>query len=262
MKKHLPAYILCLLFLTLPCIMLNAESNLKVAVLGDSMTWIGGEAFEKPIGWTHYTSELPVMIKSFARSGATWTNTTATKGEIKVYSETIDPENVIYNQVLRLFGSDFNPDIVIIFAGTNDAWFEAQRPGMFNESERPDHALGLADNPSDFTTLEGSIRLAGALLNQHLSSARVCLVTPPHSGKIPEENITRVSDIIETTGRELGYTILRGDREFGFHHNEESAKPYRNTYDGVHSNEDGARRIADCIKRNILEPELVILRNK
>lgn len=255
--------IVAILILLLPFHGAKAEEGtLKVALLGDSMTWIGGENFEKPNGWTHYLAGLPLNMKTYARSGATWTNTAETFGDIKAYSEVIDPENVIYTQVLRLLGDDFKPDVVIIYAGTNDAWFESKRPGLFREFEWPDRAIDLSADPADFTTLEGSVQLAGSILNQHLPEARLYLVTPVHSGKTAEEKIERVSDIIEKTGHDIGARVVRGDKEFGFRHKEERSKPYRYTYDGVHTNPQGARRIADCIRHKILEPEAAALRTK
>lgn len=254
--------IVTMLILLLPFHIAKAENILNVALLGDSMTWIGGENFEKPNGWTYYLADLPLNMKTYARSGATWTNTSETFGDINAYSAVIDPENVIYTQVLRLLGDDFKPDVVIIYAGTNDAWFESKRPGLFGEFEWPDHAIDLSANPADFTTLEGSVQLAGSILNQHLPEARLYLVTPAHSGKTAEEKIEKVSDIIEKTGLDVGARVVRGDKEFEFRHEDEKSKPYWNTYDGVHTNPQGARRIAECIRHKILEPEIATLRNK
>lgn len=256
--------IVAILLLLLPFQVTKAEDGyLNVALLGDSMTWIGGDNFEKPHGWTHYITDLPLNLRTYARSGATWTNTRQTKADTKAYSELLDPQNVIYNQALRLIDDrNFQPDVIIIYAGTNDAWFSAKRPGIFDNFTPPDGKPAPAFKPSDFTSLEGSIWLVNSLLRENFPEARLYLVTPTKSGKISDESISRVSEIIETAGAETGASVVRGDALFGFSHKDEVAKPFRFTYDGVHTNEKGARRIADCIKSNILLPELVSINNR
>lgn len=262
MKKYTNG-VLLLLLAVLTFAPLRAENKLKVALLGDSMTWIGGDSFEKPKGWTHYVDDLPIEMKTYARSGATWTNTKETKGDTNAYSEVLDPENVIYNQALRLTDdTGFKPDVVIIYAGTNDAWFSSKRPGLFGNTPPASETIEPGAKPADFTTLEGSIMLTNTLLRHRLPDVRIYLVTPANSGKISECAIQKVSEIIEKTGRKTGATVVRGDKLFGFHHKEEKTKPYRFTYDGVHTNEKGARKIADIIKSNILLPETVRLKDQ
>ena len=259
-RKRISRIIVLLLLPVILCNTAKGEKELNVALLGDSMTWIGGDNFEKPNGWTHYAVGLPLHMKMYARSGATWTNTHDTKGDVNSYSEVTDPENVIYNQAMRLIGDkSFIPDLIIIYAGTNDAWFASKRPGIFNRLGESDMIIDPESAPSGFTSLEGSIRLVVATLNRYLPNARIYLVTPAHSGKIPEERIEKVSDIIEKAGRDMGVAVVRGDREFGFSHNVEISKPFRDTYDGVHSNEKGARKIAEVMRRNIFLPELVFI---
>ena len=250
--------IVAILILLLPLHAANAEvGNLKVALLGDSMTWIGGDNFEKPNGWTHYMADLPIEMKTYARSGATWTNTKETTGNTKAYSEVLDAENVIYNQAIRLINDNaFTPDIIIIYAGTNDAWFSSRRPGIFNRYEKGSD-ITLESKPSDFTSLEGSVDLVCTLLNSEYPDAKIYLLTPVNAGKISEAEITKVSDIIEKAGLSQGATVVRGDRELPFRNKDEAGKRRKYTYDGVHTNKKGAKLIADCIRRNIITPALV-----
>ena len=254
--------IVAILILLLPFHSAGADDgNLKVALLGDSMTWIGGDNFEKPNGWTHYMADLPIEMKTYARSGATWTNSAETRGDTKAYSEVIHPENVIYNQALRLIGeADFTPDIIIIFAGANDAWFQSKRPGMFDLYFAPE-SISLNSDPSEFTSLEGSVHLVCSILKGAFPDARLYIITPVNAGKISDADIERVSDVIETAASAEGATVIRGNREIPIRHDEEGGKRRKYTYDGVHTNKKGAKLIADCIKRNIIASELVSIDN-
>lgn len=229
------------------------EENLKIAILGDSMTWIGGDNFEKPIGWTHYLTDLPIVMKSYARSGATWTNTTETKGDTAAYSEVLNPENVIYNQTLRLINdrNSFSPDLIIIFAGGNDAWFTKQRPGIFSIDTVPE--IPAKALPSQFTSLAGSIALNIKLLKESFPKSRICLLTPVHGAKMDPASIEKVGNLIQSAGEALAVQVIRGDRLIPFSHEEESGPNRRFTYDGVHSNAEGAKAIAKCIKENIIQ---------
>ena len=234
----------------------TAGKELRMALLGDSMTWIGGENFDNPKGWTYYLADLPVKATSYARSGATWTNTSETHSDTEAYSKVLDPDNVIFNQALRLIKDGGNPDIILIYAGTNDAWFESRRPGMLSSDIIPGEAVYAGSDPSEFTTLASSIYLTCSLLSQSFPEAQIVLLTPVHSGKIPPERITAVSDMIEKTASKLGIPTVRGDKLIPFSHNREKKQPFKYTYDGVHSNPEGARLIADCIIANIIQPAL------
>ena len=73
-----------LLFLLLTLVVtpeMMAQQPLDVIIFGDSNTWYGGDNCDKPRGWNKWFKDAfqPATIKSYARSGATWTNTTTTK---------------------------------------------------------------------------------------------------------------------------------------------------------------------------------------
>lgn len=233
----------------------NTESLTNVALLGDSMTWIGGENFEKPTGWTHYILDMPLNMRLYARSGATWCNTAYTVPDTDFYSEVIHPDNVIFNQTLRLINDSdtFNPDIIIIYAGANDAWFADERPGLFNPFNPDEFNLWNCD-PAAFTSLASSIVLSSSQLQSAFPNARIFFITPAYGGKIPSESIEKVGDIIEESGAMLSIPVLRGDRLLPFREAGEQPGDFHYTYDGLHSNEQGAKAIADCVRKNILHP--------
>ena len=93
------------LFAVLP-IRMYAESldSLHIAVLGDSNTWLGGDDCSQPRGWTTaFVRALhPASCRSYARSGATWTHTSATSCRPKAYTERLADDNVIFNQMVRM----------------------------------------------------------------------------------------------------------------------------------------------------------------
>lgn len=113
------------------------HSHLHVVLLGDSNTFIGGDDCDKDRGWSKWFKERfsPSTCKSYARSGATWTNCSKTKINTEEYSEKLTDNNVIFNQVLRLIqatkeGNEPQPDLIMIMAGTNDAWFKSSRTSI------------------------------------------------------------------------------------------------------------------------------------
>ena len=228
-----------------------------IALLGDSQTWIGGDNCEKETGWSHHlkTAFPTCKIDTYARSGATWTNTPQTKGDTEAYYAVLNNENVIYNQALRLIkavqrGQKPVPDIIVLFAGGNDAMFPRRRPGMFNEKKLPSGSVKNL-KPSQFTTLASSIELTCRLLKESFPKARLVLVTPTHMSKATPESVKNVSITIEKTCKKLSMPVLRADLNDGISHEIEKIKPHKFTYDGIHTNPAGARLLAEYIIKNL-----------
>lgn len=231
-----------------------ANAKATIALLGDSMTWIGGENCDKECGWTsHFKSEVDSLysIDMYARSGATWTNTSKTSGNTRAYSEIIDDENVIYTQVLRLIeDADRDagkiPDVILIYAGANDAWFASRRPNIFNTDVR----FSGKYSPAECTSLSSSIDLSCIRLKEAFPNSRIMLMTPVEMTKTGVSQIRRVSDIIEECGKELNLEVLRADRNIPIRRDDEM-KHFKYTTDGVHTNAAGATLIANFILQNL-----------
>lgn len=217
-----------------------------VVILGDSNTWIGGDDCMQPRGWNKWFCEAinPESCRSYARSGATWTHTEATTYDTEEYSEVLSDNNVIYNQVNRLkkayeAGEQPLPDLIIIMAGTNDAWFgrvTKARPKVKEES-----AL----------TLEGAVRNDCMMLRELFPTCRLLLVTPMQTTKTSLSNIRRTGDIIEACGKTLGAEVIRLDRE-GCVKRKQELKKKTLTTDGVHTNEAGARCIGQLVAEKVM----------
>ncbi|MDE6511361.1 MAG: SGNH/GDSL hydrolase family protein [Muribaculaceae bacterium] len=256
--RLLPAVLAILLgFLYVPEVAADTLSGKpRIALLGDSMTWIGGDSCQNPTGWSHILKESGIAsaIDVYARSGATWTNTTATRRNPDHYTELLHDDNVIYNQTVRLIEradtSDTIPDLIILFAGANDAWFADKRPGIFDSNDK-EAAYTSSTDPSKVTSLKGSVRLVSDILSARFPDAILLFVTPLQMSKTDKDTIFKVSDIIEMTASEKGHPTLRADKDTGITHDQEALSPVY-TSDGVHTNPKGARILGDYMTNFIL----------
>lgn len=223
----------------------------RAALLGDSMTWIGGSDCDRPCGWTATFREEAgcSAIDVYARSGATWTNTAATRVDTEFYSELLHDDNVVFNQAQRLINavhadSLLRPDIIILYAGANDAWFASRRPGLFNCEES---YVAPDDAPSSATTLAGSVTLVCSRLNRAFPDATLLLVTPVEMAQAPAARTARVAEIIDSVGRSMDVAVVRADTLSGISRLNELREPRRHTTDGAHTNAAGAVAISRCI---------------
>lgn len=261
MKKFsiiLFAFCICLLPVSAHCTDTVARSPLcdkAVALLGDSMTWIGGDSCDVARGWSTYFKRLtrPASLKVYARSGATWTNSPSTRIDTRSYSDVLHPDNVLYNQALRLredaeAGRTPVPDVIVLYAGANDAWFGGRFPEMFPGKPLPDGE----PEPSQVRSLAGSIRLVARMLARSFPEARLVFVTPAEMTKTSAENLTRVADTIDSVASALGYTVLRVDRDVDIRRDTEMKK-FTLTSDGVHTNPAGARLLGEYIAGKIIK---------
>ena len=236
--------------------------NANVVALGDSNTWYGGDNCDNDLAWTKWFKSFarPASCRSFARSGASWTNTTSTVANTTEDIAVLGDNNVIYNQVLRLIdacdnGMQVVPQLIIIAAGANDAWFEAKRPGAYSivpaDVASVDTAGITLKKPSQVLTLAETVIYNCKLLNRHLPDATIVLVTPAQATKVSDELINRTGDIIETAGKMLGIKTIRLDKLSSLSSKQESQKHVLTT-DGVHTSARGAKLhgkiIADRVK--------------
>lgn len=247
-------------FLSLTCRAAETNDSIHVVVLGDSNTWLGGDECEGKRGWTLWFKQLlnPSSCRSYARSGATWTNTTATNTNVEENIEVLGNDNVIFNQVQRLknaylAGNQIEPTLIIIAAGTNDAWFTSKRPQVF--SKTADVAVTKTNaqmQPNKVLSLAESVVYNCALLRDLFPKTCIVLLTPMQSTAVKGENITRAGDIIERCAELLDLPVIRQDKVMKVVSSQEKRqKQY--TYDGTHTSEKGAKSngtyIAEFIKR-------------
>lgn len=246
----------------------TAHNGMCVAILGDSNTWLGGDGCDRPRGWSKWFREAfaPTECRSYARSGATWTNTVRTVRDVKEYTELLSDNNVIYNQVNRLVdavaeGCQSVPDLIIISAGTNDAWFGESRPEALSKT-----AGEVFDTP-DNTPCNGSERITDRaactvlalaeavlycceMLKDSFPRAKIVLLTPLQSTAVSTEKIHLAGDIIEGCALRMGLGVIRQDGD-DFVCSKLETKRKRMTTDGTHTNEKGARRNGETIAAEV-----------
>ncbi len=259
-KSQRLAFLLTLLMLTIA--RLNAtQNNLHFVILGDSNTSIGGELCNEPLGWTHWFVERmqPASCRSYARSGATWTNTANTKRNTKENIGRLGNDNVIFNQVCRLLeatddGTQPQPDVILIAAGTNDAWFQAERPHVFDltatQAFQPSISNVLQRKPNTLLSLAESVRYSCELLMQRFPQARLILLTPMQTTQARFEDTERVGTIIEHCAHRMSIPVIRQDYLCGVYNLCEASSPLR-TYDGTHTCAEGAKRNGYFLARQI-----------
>ena len=244
-------------------------SQAHVAILGDSNTWLGADDCSRPRGWTSWLARLlkPASIRSYARSGATWTNTARTMLNLEQDTGRVADDNVIYNQIARLIsavtsGAEPSPQLILISAGTNDAWFPADRPHAFDpadfslspsvEAERqgidcsfPPDTLGVYPQ-----TIVGSVRYNFLLLRKHFPKARIVLLTPLQTTAVSLARIRQTADSICLAARSLDIDVVRQERVCCVKRSEE-LQHHLHTYDGTHTNELGARMNARILSHEL-----------
>lgn len=256
-----------------------SPDTLRVALLGDSNTWNGGDSCTNPTSWSYWfrAALQPRSCVSYARSGATWTHTVRTRRTLTDYSELLSDHNVIYNQVERLInaadsgcqasgagngcpanatdsGRLLPPHLIIIMAGTNDAWFAKRRPGIYDLTVDQAFALPhdslLALPPQALTSLPLAIRYDCERLRERFPQARLVLLTPYQSVHAGRPAIERVGTLVEQCAQRLSLPVLRLDQAVPIRSDDEKAH-HRLTTDGTHTSPDGARKAAEVIASHL-----------
>ncbi|MGM9694313.1 MAG: SGNH/GDSL hydrolase family protein [Alloprevotella sp.] len=271
MKRHI------LLLLLLPLQLFAQTTETKellpqlshIVVLGDSNTWLGGDDCSDDKGWTYYfKNELrPASCRSYARSGATWSHTAKTCADTEEDAEVITDNNVLHNQYLRLRrdvlqGKQPRPTLLLIAAGTNDAWFcQKQRKGCLDNPKEADanaNANANADNIlaldlSELTGLREAVLFNCLTIRRDFPQTRIVLLTPLQSVHAGLRPIALAGDCIEACAKQLGVECFRQDKECCVRNLTEQ-KERRHTTDGTHLNRTAARLIGQQLAK-VLFPQ-------
>ncbi len=239
----------------------DGHDTLNVVILGDSNTFNGGDDCTDERGWNTWFRRVfrPATCKSYARSGATWTNTNATVTNTQEKIDVIGNNNVIYNQIVRLKqahakGQQPTPHLIIIAAGTNDAWFTKHRPQAYDKTARQVFAdsqtFTTKRNVNTVLTLAESVRYGCEMLMEAFPGAQLVLVTPPQCVKVDGDKMLLTGDIIEQCGAYMGIGVIRLDKIGAINATRERQQKHY-TADGVHTNRLGARRNGTIIARQV-----------
>lgn len=236
-------------------------NDLNIVILGDSNTSIGGDDCTNPKGWTKWFVDKisPKTCRSYARSGATWTNTVRTCYDIVENTQVLSDNNVIFNQMNRLITAcdkqqQPSPDLILIAAGTNDAWFYSKRPGAFSKTVEQAFKTPITFNApqkvSSVVSLAGSVRLICEKLMSRFPDARIVLLSPMQTTKASYNIINKVGTILEECAHRMSIPIIRQDYITGVYSSREANGCFL-TVDGTHTSERGAQRNGYLIANQI-----------
>lgn len=258
----------------LPNSILPKWEGLKILTLGDSITAMGGVN-----GWTYWIKQYLIADKvvNVSVAGSTWQD--------KVASQTYDgnPQpstdgNVMGNQVQKVLNAKANGDAdyqdfdVITFSfGTNDSVdFSAQT----KESVESQFITNYAQNnftvvPIDNVnrqTLAGAMRYGFQKLHEAYPNAVIFICTPTQECYETFDSIYQKGDFINYVADRLGAetidtrrcgirNIYESQTTIDYDHPEQSgAAPIQtDLLDGIHTNENGAKKIAKYNAREIMK---------
>lgn len=258
----------------LPNSILPKWKGLKILTLGDSITAMGGVN-----GWTHWIKQylLADKVVNVSVAGSTWQD--------KVASQTYDgnPQpstdgNVMGNQVQKVLNAKANGDAdyqdfdVITFSfGMNDSVdFSVQT----KESVENQFITNYAQNnftvvPIDSVnrqTLAGAMRYGFQKLHEAYPNAVIFMCTPTQECYETFDSIYQKGDFINFVADRLGAetidtrrcgirNIYESQTTIDYDHPEQSgAAPIQtDLLDGIHTNENGAKKIAKYNAREIMK---------
>ena len=145
-------------------------------------------------------------------------------------------------------GQQAAPGLIFVCAGTNDAWFRAKRPGLYSETVEQAYArpMTTATKPSEATSLAASARLTLMLLREAFPQAKIIVVTSPYCVQAPNAEIDRVAETLQQCAALSGVYCTRTERTSGIDPVKEQTKKEL-TVDGVHTSENGAWQLANCV---------------
>lgn len=236
-------------------------SDRVTVILGDSNIWLAGDSCDNPQGWMTWLRDMRSLpdCLSYARSGASWSHTSATEVNTTENIAVLGDNNVIYNQVLRLIdaveqGRQQPPTLLLVSAGGNDAWFANMRPHEFDLTvaeafAMPDSAL-LSLPPGQVLSLPQAIRYDCLQLRHAFPQATIVLLTPMQMSKVEPGMLLRVSETIDSTASRLGLPVIRLDGNEPISRDVELAG-HVNTYDGIHTSQGGARKVATYVSARL-----------
>lgn len=258
----------------LPSSILPKWKGLKILTLGDSITAMGGVN-----GWTYWIKQylLADKVVNVSVAGSTWQDKVANQ----TYDGNPQPStngNVMGNQVQKVLNAKANGDAdyqdfnVITFSfGTNDSVdFSVQT----KESVESQFITNYAQNnftvvPIDNVnrqTLAGAMRYGFQKLHEAYPNAVIFMCTPTQECYETFDSIYKKGDFINFVADRLGAetidtrrcgirNIYESQTTIDYDHPEQSgAAPIQtDLLDGIHTNENGAKKIAKYNAREIMK---------
>lgn len=230
-RNHIRCCYALVLMLSLLPFRASAQQGGHIVFLGDSNTWLGGDDCKAPKGWNYWFKEVahPASCRSYARSGATWVHTDKMERDTQENTAVLSDNNVITNQIYRLqeaveAGKQALPTHILIMAGTNDVWF---RKDILSTMEH----VAVDDV---------------YMLQESFPEASIVLITPMQNTKVPVSLVREAADMLETVAIRMGAVLVDASGTDVIDA-EQERKHLTYTRDGVHTNEAGAKRLANFV---------------
>lgn len=238
----------------------------NVVILGDSITWLGGDdcnGRDNPSrGWTTYFKNklLPKSIASYARSGATWSHTANTQYNITQNTGALSDDNVIYNQINRLIAAvngrtQETPDLIIIAAGTNDAWYPSARPNALSVDADTEFANTdgyiTSQAVNTLTSIAAAMRYDIELLKTNFPNCQIIVTTPLQSTGFTLTRCFDVGKVIRDCAKYLSIECIDQGADAGIYRAQEKTA-FLFTYDGTHTSALGAKMVGQFIAQRVI----------
>lgn len=258
----------------LPNSILPKWKGLKILTLGDSITAMGGVN-----GWTYWIKQylLADKVVNVSVAGSTWQDRVANQA----YDGNPQPStdgNVMGNQVQKVLNAKANGDadyqdfdVVTFSFGTNDSVdFSVQT----KESVESQFITNYAQNnftvvPIDSVnrqTLAGAMRYGFQKLHEAYPNAVIFMCTPTQECYETFDSIYQKGDFINFVADRLGAetidtrrcgirNVYESQTTIDYDHPEQSgvAPIQTDLLDGIHTNENGAKKIAKYNAREIMK---------
>lgn len=230
----------------------------NIVVMGDSIT-------ADPTWWTYYLNQI-VEFKSFtllARSGATWLNQEDTVYNVTSMSGSLSSDNNIWNQFNNMkskidSGEIATPDVIAIYAGTNDQWYYPSRFGSVETAFAIDRDIISEDVTSILTTCD-AIRYVVELIRNEYPNCQIILATPLQRGIKDQSEIFDLRNLIVECANKLSCQVIDQTCESGIYGYSEY-KEHKYLYDGTHTTNSGEFNGAELVgKYNAKKLSQIIL---
>lgn len=209
----------------------------NLVILGDSIsdknyygkTWI--PLFEK--------LTAPKSIRNYARSWCRWTFWPTTTEDTTHTGLSNTADNVVWNQLNRLkkdiaAGSAVEPDVVLIFAGANDAMQDITW-GSIKETFTAD---SLGTDVTKLTTFCQSVRFVCDEIYAAYPDAKVIIVTTTRMSSYPEQALTAEQYLLDCA-KEMGIPTIQPAENLGIAWYREAQEKRYYTEDGIHPTKEG-----------------------
>lgn len=258
----------------LPSSMFPKWKGLKILTLGDSITAMGGVN-----GWTYWIKQylLADKVVNVSVAGSTWQDKVANQ----TYDGNPQPStdgNVMGNQVQKVLNAKANGDAdyqdfdVITFSfGTNDSVdFSVQTKGSVEKQFITNYAQNnFTVVPIDNVnrqTLAGAMRYGFQKLHEAYPNAVIFMCTPTQECYETFDSIYQKGDFINFIADRCGAetidtrrcgirNIYESQTTIDYDHPDQSGEAPIQTdlLDGIHTNENGAKKIAKYNAREIMK---------